>query len=180
MASHTPTSTFFPLGVVIIESEDSTDYNTIQEALSSSENYLINKIYLKSNDISQILQPITFRKYDSNGNIDEDKTIPTVDPFSFQPSLDIDFVGKEHILDGTVEIIYNIKPSEVVYFYLDTTVIDNVNLLGNQKGFDEEFLRTYGFFQDYEDEIIIDFNYEQSGVPKRTNQEPTDKFSRNR
>lgn len=177
MAVYIPTATFFPLGVVNIESEDSTNYETIQESLAGSENYLIKKIYLKSNDVSQILQPITFRKFDSNGNIDEDKKIPAVDPFSFQPSIDIDFTDKKHILDGKMEIIYDIKANESVYFYLDTIAIDNGSILGKQKGFDEDFLRTYDFFKEYEDEIVIDFNYEQSGIPKCTNQEPTNKLS---
>jgi hypothetical protein len=94
MAIYTPTVTNYPSGVVIIESEDGTSYNTIQESLSGSHNYQINEVYLKANDISQILQPITFERYDSNGDILQDKRIPAVDPFSFQPSIKIDFNNK--------------------------------------------------------------------------------------
>lgn len=174
MAVHTPTVTTFPNGVVTIESEDDTQYDTIQEALVGSHNYKIDNIYLKTNDVSQILEPITFRKFDSNGNVNEDKTVPTVDPFSFQPSIEIDFKGKENILDGRTEIVYNVKANETVYFYLDTTVIDNGTLLGEQKGFNEDFLKTYDFFQEYDDQIVIDFNYDQKGVPQCTDKEPSD------
>ena len=174
MATHTPTSTSYPNGVVTIESEDATEYNSIQESVVGSHNYKINKVYLKTNDVSQILEPITFKKFDSNGNVQEDKTVPTVDPFSFQPSIDIDFKGKENILDGRTEIIYNVKANENVYFYLDTTVIDNGSLLGEQKGFDKDFLETYDFFQEYDDQIVIDFDYDQKGVPQCTDETPSD------
>ena len=172
MATYTPTSTSYPNGVVLIESEDSTLYDTIQESISGSHNYLINSIYLKTNDVSQILEPITFQKYDSNGDIQNDKNIPTVDPFSFQPAVSIDFSKKDgsYILDGQTEIGYTLQANESVYFYLNTTVVDNGSLLPEQKGFNEEFLKTYDFFQEYDDKINIDFNYEQAGVPEGYNE----------
>ncbi|MDF1858369.1 MAG: hypothetical protein P1U29_05310, partial [Candidatus Pelagibacter bacterium] len=65
---------------------------------------------------------------------------------------------------------YTLQANESVYFYLDTTVVDNGSLLPEQKGFNEEFLKTYDFFQEYDDKINIDFNYEQAGVPEGYNE----------
>lgn len=180
MATYTPTVTNYPSGVVIIESEDGTSYNTIQESISGSHNYQINEVYLKANDISQILQPITFERYDSNGDILQDKRIPAVDPFSFQPSIKIDFNNKDYILDGRLEIDYSLKPNEKVFFYLDTTVLDNGSLLGDDKSLPKDFLKTYDFFQDYGKEIEIDFNYGETSVPKCSNQEPSSLSSKDR
>ena len=172
MATYTPTFTNYPSGVVIIESEDGTSYNTVQESISGSHNYQINEVYLKANDLSQLLQPIGFQKYDSNGDILQDKRIPAVDPFSFQPSIKINFKNTDYILDGRLEIDYSLKPNEKVYFYLDTTVLDNGSLLGDDRSLPEDFLRTYDFFQDYGEEIEINFNYGETSVSECSNKEP--------
>jgi hypothetical protein len=47
-------------------------------------------------------------------------------------------------------------------------------LLGEQKGFDKDFLETYDFFQEYDDQIVIDFNYDQDRVPQCTDETPSD------
>jgi|ETNvirenome_2_30_1030614.scaffolds.fasta_scaffold00095_51 hypothetical protein len=180
MGVYSPSTTSFPNGVVTIESEDDTLYSTIQEAVAGSHNYQINEIYLKSNDISQILQPITFQRYDSNGDILEDKRVPAVDPFSFQPSIKINFRNKDYILDGRLEIDYTVKGGEEVYFYLDTTVLDNGALLGDDKSMPKDFLKTYNFFQDYGKEIEIDFSYDERAIPECTDQEASDFRTENR
>jgi len=180
MAIYTPTVTTYPSGVVVIESEDGTTYDAIQQSVSGSHNYQINEVYIKANDISQILQPITFQKYDANGDILQDKRIPTVDPFSFQPSIKINFKNKDYILDGRLEIDYSIKPNEKVFFFLQTTVLDNGSLLGDDRSLPKDFLKTYDFFQDYGKEIEIDFNYGETSVPKCSNQEPSSLSSKDR
>ena len=156
MATYVPTRTKYTTGVITIISNDDTSYESIQESIGSYI-YEIKKVYLKSNSIEQILIPISFRKYDVNGNAEVVKTIPTVDPTQYQPSLNIDFDSNKYILDGHLNISYALNPNEEVYFYLDTLTLNKADVLNGATSLPIDFLKTYNFFEDYKDKIKLEF-----------------------
>jgi len=157
MATHTPTSTVFPNGVVTISSLDSTTYETILQSLGSTQ-YIMTDVYIQAGSVPQMLEPIGFFKYDSNGEITDNKVIPTVDPNQDQLSLNIDFKTKGYILDGKLYIDYNIQPNEQVNFYIGNITSDNAEFLPPNDSFDAEFLKTYGFFEDFQNKIPLELS----------------------
>lgn len=154
MAIHAPTTQLFPNGVVTITSLDSTSYESILESLGSKQ-YIMTDVYIQSNDVEQILEPIGFFKYDSNGNIADNIVVPTVDPNQDQFAINIEFKTKAYILDGKLYIDYNIRPMEQVNFYIGNITAGNSDFLPPNKTFDDKFLKDYGFFEDYSDTIAI-------------------------
>jgi hypothetical protein len=176
MATFTPTFTEYPDGTVTIVSEDNTPYSEIQESMGT-ENYEIKSIYYRASSIEQVIEPIRMRKYDANGNISNNFITPTIDPFQKQPVVNIDFNPKEYILDGKLDIAFNILPGQSIDFNVDTLSVSNTDFLqDNTKTFDQDFLKTYDFMQEYGEEIDIDFNYEldDEGVSIRPHQIPCD------
>lgn len=156
MALHVPTRTKFPSGVITIISNDDTSYESIQESVGNYI-YEIKKVYLKSDDLQQILIPISFRKYDVNGNVEVVRAIPTVDPTQYQPSLNIEFDSNKYVLDGHLNISYSINPNEVVFFYLDVVTLNKADALKGDTGMPTDFLKTYDFFENYQDKIKLEF-----------------------
>lgn len=154
MAIHTPTSVNYPNGVVTVTSLDSTTYASILESLGSKQ-YIITGIYLQAGSVPQMLEPIGFFKYDSNGNIADTDVIPTVDPNQEQLALNIDFESKDYVLDGKLYIDYNIRANEEVNIYIENIIHGNDDYLPPDPDFDHEFLKTYGFFEDYSDLIPL-------------------------
>ena len=154
MAVHTPTSQVFANGVVTISSLDGTDYASILESLGSKQ-YIITDIYVQSNSVAQILEHLGFFKYDTNGNIEDKKVVPTVDPNQPQLSLNIDFKTKGYILDGKLYIDYAIQPNEQVNFYIGNITAGNSDYLPETDFFDNDFLKTYGFFEEFNDQILL-------------------------
>jgi hypothetical protein len=117
------------------------------------------------------------RKYDANGNISNNFITPTIDPFQSQPVVNLDFNPKEYILDGKLDIAFNILPGQSIDFNVDTLSVSNTDFLqDNTTLLDPDFLETYDFMQEYGEEIEIDFNYEldDEGVSIRPHQIPCD------
>lgn len=152
MAVHTPTVTNFPNGVITITSLDSTLYDAIIESLGSYY-YVMTDVYIQSNSVEQMLEPLGFFKYDVNGNITDNKVIPTLDPNQDQLSLFIEFASKGYILDGKLYIEYNLQPNETVNFYIGNIQYANSMELPDNDGFPKDFLKDYGFFENFTDEL---------------------------
>ena len=132
MPIYAPTATSYPTGVVTITSTDGTTYQSIQESIGSYIYEIIN-VYLKANSIEQLLNQITFQKYDSNGNIQSVKTIPTVDPTQYQSSLNIEFENSQYILDGKLNIFYNVDANEEVFMNLTVNTLDRIVFLDREE-----------------------------------------------
>ena len=154
MAVHAPTSQVFPNGVVTISSLDSTTYASILESLGSKQ-YIMTDVYIQAGSVPQMLEPIGFFKYDSNGDIRDNKVIPIVDPNQDQLAINIDFKSKDYILDGKLYIDYTIRASEQVSFYIGNITAGNDDFLPVDPNFDADFLKTYGFFEDFNNKIPL-------------------------
>lgn len=155
MGVHVPSSAFFPNGVVEISSSDGSTYDEIIQSLGSI-NYYIKEIYIQSVGIEQILEFLTFQKYDVNGNIQRVEEIPTVDPTQYRNSINLDFEHTDYILDGKLSIGYDILPSEIINFYIYNRILGNSDMLESCPDFDEDFLKTYGYFVEYKNKLKVD------------------------
>jgi hypothetical protein len=156
MATYPSTSFYFQNGVVAVSSQDGTNYNAIQQSMGSYV-YRIDQIYIAANSTAQILEPFIFERYDSNGDIEIVEVIPAIDPFQYQNAYNIEFQSKDFILDGRTKIEYNIKADQKVFINLKTMEINNSNFLNGKTDIEEDFLKTYGFFNEYTEKIPINF-----------------------
>jgi len=95
---YAPTTTFYPNGVFTISSNDATPYFVIQNSMGSFL-YQIFYIYLQGNSPEQVLQPISFRTYDVNGEIKSFINVTTIDPYQYQNSLFIKPISDDIVLN---------------------------------------------------------------------------------
>lgn len=154
MATHSPTATIFPNGVVSVSSTDGTAYDEIIQSMNGT-NYIIRRIYIQTLTTEQLLQILTLQRYDTNGNIKEEDVVPTVDPNQPVNALYLDFTKNKYILDGRLNIGYDVLGSQSLNFYIENTIIANKDLLKDPSDFNIEFLKTYGFFKEYQDKLIF-------------------------
>lgn len=103
--------------------------------------------------------------YDTNGDLDKTKRINVADPSQFQPVKDIDFKNDPLIFNGRTRLNINLLPNENIKLYFQTQQTEPSDFLeGGKKFFSEDFLDTYGFFQDYDDEVREDINNMKNGI----------------
>jgi hypothetical protein len=114
--------------VVEIISLSSTTYEEILESMGSV-NYLLEMIYLYSQSIDQITEPLQFVKYDANGNIAYQITVPTIDPNQYQNSLYIKIDGKDYVFNGRTFVAFTINASQTLFMYFGTLSFGNKDFL---------------------------------------------------
>lgn len=98
-------------------------YQSILNSLGNW-NYLVNQIYIAAKSMSQIFQNLSFYKYDSTGNTDNQEVISDPDPYQKVPSIYLDTKGRNIVLDGRSSITMNILANESMTFVLDCDEVD--------------------------------------------------------
>ena len=150
---YTPTTTFYPKGVVTISSIDSTPYFAIQNSMGSYL-YGIFYIYLQSNTPEQLLQNLNFRTYDVNGDIRSFLNTTTIDPYQYQNSLFVKPISSSIVLNGRTSVNFNILPSETVNFVFYVNQTANSYLLKEPSLFDDYFFKQqYDYLNGFVKEI---------------------------
>jgi hypothetical protein len=150
---YTPTTTFYPNGVVTISSNDSTPYFAIQNSMGSYL-YGIFYIYLQSNSPEQLLQNLNFRTYDVNGDIKSFLNTTTIDPYQYQNSLFVKPINSSIVLNGRTSVNFNILPSETVNFVFYVNQTANSYLLKEPSMFDDYFFKQqYDYLNGFVEEI---------------------------
>ena len=67
--------------------------------------------------------------------------------------------------DSSTRLNLNLLPNENIKLYFQTQQTEPSDFLeGGKKFFSEDFLDTYGFFQDYDDEVREDINKMKNGI----------------
>ena len=142
-----------PFISVISAGGDVTSYAEIQET-QGTITYEADSVFYQATTIAQINEPIDVDIYDSNGELSKNKRINLADPNQIQPSKNIDLKADPIIFNGRTRINLNILPQEDIRLYFITKQLEPSDFLecGNDF-FSEDFLDTYGFFNDYDDEI---------------------------
>ena len=149
--SYAPIITVSPTPFIAVTTNDLTPYAEIQET-QGTINYEAESLYLQANSIAQINEPLDVEMYDSNGKLDKTKRINVADPNQFQTSKDIDLKDNPIIFNGRSRLNLNLLPNE------------NIRLQGAKTFFSEDFMDTYGFFNDYDDEVREEIKIMKNGM----------------
>ncbi len=97
--------------------------------------------------------------------MDRTKRINLADPNQFQPVKDIDLNNDPIIFNGRTRLNLNLLPNENIKLYFKTQQVEPSDFLeGGKKFFSKDFLDTYGFFQDYDDEVRDDIITMKNGL----------------
>ena len=150
---YTPTTTFYPNGVFTISSNDATPYFVIQNSMGSFL-YGIFYIYLQGTSPEQVLQPISFRTYDANGEIKSFINVTTIDPYQYQNSLFVKPISDDIVLNGRTSINFNLLPTETTNFVFYVNQTSNSYLLKEPSFFDDYFFKQqYDYLNGFVEEI---------------------------
>jgi len=162
--SYAPTVTVSPTPLIAVTTSDLTSYDEIQET-QGTINYKAESLYFQANSIEQINEPIDVEIYDSNGKLDKNKRINVADPNQYLPVKDIDFKDDPLIFNGRTRLNINLLPNENIKLYFKTQQTEPSDFLeGAKEFFSEDFLDTYGFFEDYDNEVRNDITNMKNGL----------------
>jgi hypothetical protein len=146
---YTPTTTFYPQGIVTITSNKGASYSTIQASMGSFQ-YGVEGIYLQANTVQQLFKGITFRSYDANGDINIFLNTTVISPYQYQNSIFLKPIRNDIVLDGRTSIILDALPSENINFVFYTKEQSNNIFLKETKFFDSYFFKQqYDFFNGF-------------------------------
>lgn len=169
MAIYVPTITVSPTPLVEVTTSDLTPYSEIQET-QGTVNYEATSLYYQAETIEQINAPVIVQEYDSTGTRNNYKQINVADPDQVIPVKNIDLKNEPIIFNGRTKIDIELFPQENVKLYFETQQSEPSDFLkGGEKFFDANFLKSYGFFEDYNDEINGEINTmrEELDTPKQ-------------
>jgi hypothetical protein len=148
-----PTTTFYPNGTYTISSNNSTPYFVIQNSMGSYL-YGIFYIYLQSNTPKQLLQGLSFRAYNVNGDIKSFINTTLIDPYQYQNSLFVKPVRNDIVLNGRTSINFNLLPNETVNFVFYVNQLANPYLLKEPSMFDDYFFKQqYDYLNGFVEEL---------------------------
>jgi hypothetical protein len=140
---YNPTIQTFPNGVVNVSSLDATSYNALTNSMGSWV-YKIKTMYLKTNQLEQLSNPILFNEYDVNGTRQSFFQVMPADPYQFQTALNFDLVMNDVVLNGRTTLSFTINPNEVVFLVVRTEALTNkLYLQGKDTFFDDIIFRNY-------------------------------------
>jgi hypothetical protein len=115
--------------------------------------YEVNKMYIFSNNQSQISQIYNYSKYDSDGNQNLQSVIPAIDPFQNQPSLNIELGEKNIVIDGRDFVDTTLLPNSTLQMKLYVDKLSSSDKLNKESlsNFDklENAEGDFGFFENY-------------------------------
>ena len=162
--SYTPIITVSPTPLISVTTSDLTTYDEIQET-QGTISYKAEALYFQTTTIEQVNEPIDIEKYDAIGTLDKTKRINLADPTQRFPVKDINFKNDPIIFDGRTRINLNVLPNEDIKLYFKTQQTEPTDFLEEGKQFfSEDFLDTYGFFEDYDDKVREDINAMKNGL----------------
>ena len=162
--SYAPIVTVSPTPLIAVTTSDLTTYDEIQETQGTIK-YEAESLYFQANSIEQVNEPLDIEIYDANGKLDKTRRINLTDPNQIQPVVDIDFKDNPIIFNGRTRLNLNLLPNENIKLYFKTQQTEPSDFLeGAKEFFSEDFLDTYGFFEDYADEVRQDITNMKNGL----------------
>jgi hypothetical protein len=156
--TYTPTITTSTTPFIAVTTSDLTPYTEIQETQGSIV-YQAESLYYKADSVEQINAPIVVQKYNSNGKLNNTSQVNLTDVNQFQTVKNIDLKETPIVFDGRTRINIPLFPNENVQLLFKTQRVESADFLkGGNKFFSKDFLETYDFFEDYEEEIKSDID----------------------
>lgn len=136
------TTTTFNNGAISVVSTDGTPYESILSSMGSFV-YGVDKVYLKANSNSQILNGFKVEQYDVNGYIKSFEQKPTIDPYQYQKSVFFKMTKENVVLNGQTTFDLNILPNEVVYMNIYVNQLALRDYLSGNSAFDNDFFKNF-------------------------------------
>lgn len=142
MGTVVATTTTFNNGVISVQSTDGTSYESILNSMGSFV-YGVDKVYLKANSNSQILNGFKVEQYDVNGYIKSFEQKPTIDPYQYQKSVFFKMTKENVVLNGQTTFDLNVLPNEVVYMNIYVNQLALRDYLSGNSAFDNDFFKNF-------------------------------------
>lgn len=117
--TYKPTTTYYPNGVVSIETADRVEsYDALQASFVSYFYHLL-KYYCKAASNAQLMLPLEFREYDANGNQLRHPLIIAIDPAQFQSAIDLQMEEYDITFNGQYYYYATLLPLQQIYVIFD-------------------------------------------------------------
>lgn len=156
--TYAPTITVQAEPFISVTTTDLTPYSEIQET-QGAISYQATEVYYQAETIEQINAPIIVQQYDSDGVLNNESRINVANPNQFQTSKNIDLKSEPITFDGRTRINVELFPNENLKLYFQTQRVESSDFLkGGKKFFSQDFLKTYGFFEQYDSQIKRDID----------------------
>jgi hypothetical protein len=156
--TYAPTITVQAEPFISVTTTDLTPYSEIQET-QGAISYQATELYYQADTIEQINAPIIVQQYDADGVLNNESRINVANPNQFQTSKNIDLKSEPITFDGRTRINVELFPNENLKLYFQTQRVESSDFLkGGKKFFSQDFLKTYGFFEQYDSEIKGDID----------------------
>ncbi len=156
--TYAPTITVQAEPFISVTTTDLTPYSEIQET-QGAISYQATELYYQAETIEQINAPIIVQQYDSDGVLNNESRINVANPNQFQTSKNIDLKSEPITFDGRTRINVELFPNENLKLYFQTQRVESSDFLkGGKKFFSQDFLKTYGFFEQYDNQIKGDID----------------------
>jgi hypothetical protein len=131
-----------------------TTYTQFKNSLGQYD-YLVDEIYLNTNNLVQIQGSFLYSRYDSDGRQNLQSVLSTISPYQTQNSIYINTEDKNLILDGRDYVRFKMQPNTLLQIKLYCERISNADTLdligmNNFKAL-EDATDKYDFFDQYVD-----------------------------
>jgi hypothetical protein len=128
-------------------------YDTIQQSIGQGYQFGLNGLYMKANNVSQLLQPVTLEKNNRRGIFELKQYIPTVDPYQLLSAINSDVIDEKEneslTFNGLQNFVIPIEAGETVVFVFSLQEQSTNNLIPSPTNF--ELLEYYDFLADFPD-----------------------------
>lgn len=135
---------------VSVKSGGQINYNVIQQSIGQGFQFGLNGLYMKANNVSQLLQPVTLEKNNRRGIFEQKQFIPTVDPFQLISAITADVIDHQQheqlTFNGLQNFVLEIAAGETVVFVFSLEEQSVNNLIQKPTNFQE---LQYDFLADY-------------------------------
>ena len=137
---------------IIVNSGGQVSYDTIQQSIGQGYQYGLNGLYMKSNTIPQLLEPVTLEKNNRRGIFELKQFIPTIDPYQKVSAINSQVIDHEQretlTFNGLQNFVATILPSENVFFVFSIEE-QGVNNLMVDSPTNFEVLEHYDYLADF-------------------------------
>jgi len=130
--------------IVSVTGASGVSYDSINNSIGMSMFYKVNEIYQYSNNLQQLLAPVSLKKFDKFGNKEITTLQMTIDPYQNQASLTQDMLGYKYSFDSNNAFFPFILGNTTVNYQIKVTELTASQFLSGESNFDDiEFLEDY-------------------------------------
>jgi hypothetical protein len=130
--------------IVSVTGASGVSYDSINNSIGMSMFYKVNSIYQYTNNLQQLLSPVSLKKFDKFGNKNITTLQMTIDPYQDQASLTQEMLGYNYAFDSNNAFFPFILANTTVNYQIKVTELTASQFLSGASNFDNiEFLQDY-------------------------------------